>query len=409
MAIFGNKKKQQQQQAQQQAQSDANTGSPSSDAPKNRDASGSRDGLPASASNVAQSGSTHGSGQGSLSMTQGIPQGPGAGPGPGPSMGSNFGPGSVLPNSGSAVPGAAGGPPGAASGFKFGGPAPRQDMGSSGIPVPGSAGMNPGSSMQGQPGAMRSRKMSEDSVGSHGGYGLAGMGSAMGMGPPGQQSGISGLPPSSGPGSGMPLSGGPGGQPSGPDRPRTQQVVYPWSQRRLTMNPPRFLDETRQAPPGALSPSPFPRYGHAANQVASPTGEVYLFGGLVRESVKNDLYTVYVDQILNPPSTAPPGAPPGSVNLGGGVSATLVQTTGEIPPPRVGHATVLVSNVLILWGGDTKVRADDKQDEGLYLLNLSESRVPPSSCPPAISSDYFLPSSRRHPRMDPREEQLRRA
>lgn len=132
------------------------------------------------------------------------------------------------------------------------------------------------------------------------------------------------------------------------------------------MNPPRFLDESRQVPPGAVSPSPFPRYGHAANSIASPAGEVYLFGGLVRESVKNDLYIVHVDRVSQQPTTTQQGA----MTLGG-VNATLVQTTGEIPPPRVGHATILVSNVLILWGGDTKVRADDKQDEGLYLLNLS--------------------------------------
>ncbi|PWN87713.1 hypothetical protein FA10DRAFT_233995 [Acaromyces ingoldii] len=171
--------------------------------------------------------------------------------------------------------------------------------------------------------------------------GAAGAGAA-GAGAGGPPGGVSGLPPSS-------ASGPPPLQQGG--QTRSQPVVYPWSQRSLTMNPPRFLDESRQVPPGAVSPSPFPRYGHAANSIASPAGEVYLFGGLVRESVKNDLYI-------------------GAMTLGG-VNATLVQTTGEIPPPRVGHATILVSNVLILWGGDTKVRADDKQDEGLYLLNLS--------------------------------------
>lgn len=155
------------------------------------------------------------------------------------------------------------------------------------------------------------------------------------------------------------------------------------------MNPPKFLDETRQAPPGALSPFPFPRYGHAVNQAASSTGELYLFGGLVRESVKNDLYTIYVDKLVSQAPNSPPGTAPASVNANQiYASATLVQTTGEIPPPRVGHATVLVSNVLILWGGDTKVRADDKQDEGLYLLNLSTrewTRVKagdgPETCP----------------------------
>ena len=62
------------------------------------------------------------------------------------------------------------------------------------------------------------------------------------------------------------------------------------------------------------------------------------------------------------------------------LSATLLQTTGDVPLPRVGHASALVSNVLIVWGGDTKTDASElaseKQDDGLYLLNLG-SFVPP--------------------------------
>lgn len=56
------------------------------------------------------------------------------------------------------------------------------------------------------------------------------------------------------------------------------------------------------------------------------------------------------------------------------LSATLLQTTGEMPSPRVGHASALVSSVLVVWGGDTKTdpraRPTDKQDDSLYLLNL---------------------------------------
>ncbi|KAJ3765153.1 hypothetical protein FB446DRAFT_655634, partial [Lentinula raphanica] len=51
-----------------------------------------------------------------------------------------------------------------------------------------------------------------------------------------------------------------------------------------------------------------------------------------------------------------------------------LQTGGEVPSPRVGHVSAIVSNVLIVWGGDTKtdpkMRQSDKQDDGLYLLNL---------------------------------------
>ena len=303
-----------------------------------------------SASGIPGPGSvSHIPGKGSISGAGGAGIGSGFGPPSGSQMGPP-GPGASGGPSGSGIPG----PPGAASGFKFGGPPSRPDAAGSGITMPGSRGppVGPGPATGG-------------SVGGPGpGPGANGIGSP-----------ISGLPPSSsGPNAGPPITG---------DKMRSQQVVYPWSQRSLLMNPPRFLDESRQAPMGALSPFPFPRYGHAANQTASSTGEIYLFGGLVRESVKNDLYTVYVDKLFSSQPNSPPNAQPNAQQLH--ASATLVQTTGEIPPPRVGHATVLVSNVLILWGGDTKIRADDKQDEGLYLLNLSTrewTRVKASSDAP---------------------------
>lgn len=72
----------------------------------------------------------------------------------------------------------------------------------------------------------------------------------------------------------------------------------------------------------------------------------------MRESARNDLYLFSTRDL----------------------SATLLQTAGEVPSSRVGHASALVSNVLIVWGGDTKTdpksKPSDKQDDGLYLLNL---------------------------------------
>lgn len=151
--------------------------------------------------------------------------------------------------------------------------------------------------------------------------------------------------------------------PPGPDRTRGANVVYPWGKKYITMNPPRFLDETRRAPPGVLSPPPFPRYGHATNQTTSGNNEVYIFGGLVRDSVKNDMYILRVEPVQIQRSSG--------IKMDVALQATLVQTSGHAPLPRVGHAAVLVSNVFILWGGDTKIRAEDLQDDALYLLNLN--------------------------------------
>ncbi|KAH9937238.1 uncharacterized protein B0H18DRAFT_1113097 [Fomitopsis serialis] len=147
---------------------------------------------------------------------------------------------------------------------------------------------------------------------------------------------------------------GPSGQqqPAQQQQQQQQRPAYPWSQRRLLLPPPVTIPKPGVAPPTNPSPSPFPRYGHALPATATATGELFLFGGLVRETVRNDLYLLSTRDL----------------------SATLLQTAGEVPSPRVGHASALVGSVLIVWGGDTKTsgkaKPGDKQDDGLYLLNL---------------------------------------
>lgn len=159
-----------------------------------------------------------------------------------------------------------------------------------------------------------------------------------------------------------------------------QRPAYPWSQRRLQLPPPVTIPKPGVAPPTNPSPSPFPRYGHALPATATATGELFLFGGLVRETVRNDLYLLSTRDL----------------------SATLLQTAGEVPSPRVGHASALVGSVLIVWGGDTKtsgkVKPGDKQDDGLYLLNLGT--CPSLSYYPAVLTTLLAMCSLS--RVDPR-------
>lgn len=49
-----------------------------------------------------------------------------------------------------------------------------------------------------------------------------------------------------------------------------------------------------------------------------------------------------------------------------------VATTSEGPGPRVGHASLLVGNAFIVFGGDTKMDEGDMLDDTLYLLNTCE-------------------------------------
>lgn len=140
---------------------------------------------------------------------------------------------------------------------------------------------------------------------------------------------------------------------SGAPREQRGPPSFPWAARRLVLLPPNVLNKPGVAPPTSPSPSPFPRYGHALPATATPNGDLYLFGGLVRETARNDVYLFSTRDN----------------------SASLFQTTGQVPSPRMGHACALVGNVLIVWGGDTNTdtnsKPTDRQDNGLYLLNLS--------------------------------------
>lgn len=49
-----------------------------------------------------------------------------------------------------------------------------------------------------------------------------------------------------------------------------------------------------------------------------------------------------------------------------------IATVSEGPGPRVGHASLLVGNAFIVFGGDTKQDDTDILDDTLYLLNTSK-------------------------------------
>ncbi|KAL1971051.1 hypothetical protein VTN77DRAFT_2 [Rasamsonia byssochlamydoides] len=128
--------------------------------------------------------------------------------------------------------------------------------------------------------------------------------------------------------------------------------LYPWSQRRLNFPSPQA--------------NPFPRYGAAVNAVASKEGDIYMMGGLIDGStVKGDLWMIE--------------------SSGGNLSCFPISTTSEGPGPRVGHASLLVGNAFIVFGGDTKIEDNDTLDDTLYLLNTSSRQwsraIPPGPRP----------------------------
>ena len=60
---------------------------------------------------------------------------------------------------------------------------------------------------------------------------------------------------------------------------------------------------------------------------------------------------------------------------GGNLSCYPIATVSEGPGPRVGHASLLVGNAFIVFGGDTKMDDSDVLDDTLYLLNTCKSDI----------------------------------
>jgi Galactose oxidase, central domain len=82
------------------------------------------------------------------------------------------------------------------------------------------------------------------------------------------------------------------------------------------------------ARPGS-SPSPFPRQGHTLTATATAAGELFLFGGWVGDSKSTDSYLFSIRDF----------------------SATLLQTSGEVPTPRDRHGAALIGTTLLICGG----------------------------------------------------------
>lgn len=47
-----------------------------------------------------------------------------------------------------------------------------------------------------------------------------------------------------------------------------------------------------------------------------------------------------------------------------------IQKTNDIVSPRCGHASELIGNAFLVYGGDTRVNATDALDDNLYSFNI---------------------------------------
>jgi hypothetical protein len=128
-----------------------------------------------------------------------------------------------------------------------------------------------------------------------------------------------------------------------PQQTQQSQPVCPWS---------------AHAPPFGQSPSPFLRDSHTLSTSTTIASKLFLFGGYVHgsETLSNDLYMISTRDF----------------------SATLLQTSGDVPSPRYGYRAVLTSTTLLIWGGGREDFSDpnalhENIDDSCYLLNLGTS------------------------------------
>lgn len=110
--------------------------------------------------------------------------------------------------------------------------------------------------------------------------------------------------------------------------------------------------------------SPFPRFSHAASALTSDQGAVYLMGGLSHNAVYGDMW------VIEPIKQSKGSSNGTSKNFP--YIASPIENFERVPSPRTGHASVLIGNAFIVFGGDTVIDANDQfLDNKLYFFNIS--------------------------------------
>lgn len=128
-------------------------------------------------------------------------------------------------------------------------------------------------------------------------------------------------------------------------------LFHAWSKKEVAMKP-------------AGTSSPFPLQGHSMAATAASNGEFLIFGGYSQPAEKEWKIlgirnTVY---LLSRPNA----------------SLRLMPTTGDVPSPRAYHASAMVGETLVVWGGRGAIN-EEIADAGLYLLDTGKPIFTPLS------------------------------
>ena len=108
-------------------------------------------------------------------------------------------------------------------------------------------------------------------------------------------------------------------------------------------------DPSRQS--GSL-PSPSFQYSYTVTTSAATAGELFLIEGGVNARSSSNVYVFSTRDY----------------------SITLLQTRGDVPSPRTGVCAALISNTLLVCGGETNKKSSLNRDsDSLYFLNVGTS------------------------------------
>ncbi|KAK7466347.1 hypothetical protein VKT23_005075 [Stygiomarasmius scandens] len=121
-----------------------------------------------------------------------------------------------------------------------------------------------------------------------------------------------------------------------------QKQIYPWIYHPLVLSHGSLFQVK-------TSPSPFPCYGHCLSVSSTQSGELYMFGGKTSYHAKpnNDCYIIDIKKS----------------------SVTLVKTKRK-PSKRAGHASIMLRDTFIIWGGARNFGGKFALDQGLYMLDI---------------------------------------
>ncbi|CAE6529077.1 unnamed protein product [Rhizoctonia solani] len=176
----------------------------------------------------------------------------------------------------------------------------------------------------------------------------------------------------------------------------TPAHVSPWSKHTLENTTPNYRSLDYEGPDDEASDSnesddseeihthvglPLPRVYHSSSIVSSPSGDIFIFGGLGGQQDKNDIWAIRTSGDFGLPTKAKED----STHMG--LTARYVPTAGNAPSPRIGHRSVLADDQLIVWGGSTKKgQSYEMVDSRLYLLNITTNRWTKLDIRPAPSA-----------------------